>query len=126
MPLLVEGLGRFETCINSTKRAMRILHRLTSTRQKIGIDRTLRGLLQSHERVLTRFRDAIEHIDEQITGLSSGQPHLLAIDRQGKCLEIADERLSLVQLASAVRSLYRAAVDILGNISTADRPLSQF
>lgn len=64
--LLVEGLGRYETCINATKRAFRFIEGMANHRESPDVDRTLRRLLQNWGRTLTPIRDAIEHIDGDI------------------------------------------------------------
>ena len=116
---LLEGLGRFETCIHSAKRAFRFLERMAATPESPAVDRTLRRLIRSRERTLTHIRDAIEHIDEDITaetGLVVGMAHLLAINHDGDYLEISSHRLALVDLAKVVRSLHQAGCELLAEL----------
>jgi hypothetical protein len=61
--LLIEGLGRFETCINSTKRALRFIDRLAAHQAGPEIERLTRRLLQGYIALITSIRDSIEHMD---------------------------------------------------------------
>lgn len=63
----VEGVGHFENCINSAKRALRALGRLGTQQDGPEIDRTIRKLAQSKAKTITDLRDAIEHMDAVIT-----------------------------------------------------------
>ena len=79
--LLIEGLGRFETCINAVKRALRFMERLASHSAGPEIERLTRRLIQTHEKPITDVRDALEHMDAfvQSDELKEGEPHILAI-----------------------------------------------
>jgi hypothetical protein len=119
--LMFEGVGRMETSINSAKRALRFLGRLSTSKSSVPLDRTLRRLSQSAERTLTPLRDAIEHIDADImqpAKLRPGQAHLLAIDHGGQYLEIANHRITFVALAGALGTLHQAGVSLLESLPT--------
>jgi hypothetical protein len=125
MALMFEGVGRMETCISSTKRAFRFLERLAALPATVQVDRTLRRLVQSWENSLTPIRDAIEHIDGDIVsenGIKPGDAHLLAMSNDGEHLEIFTHRLSLSDLAKALRSLHRAGLEILGSLPSVPPP----
>lgn len=116
MDLLFEGVGRMETCINSAKRAFGFVQRLSGRQTSLQVSRTLRKLLNSWENSLTPIRDAIEHIDLDVVaqeGLKAGDAHLLAMSKDGAHLEIATHRLSLNDLAKALRSLHNAGNELL-------------
>jgi hypothetical protein len=105
--LLIEGLGRFETCINSTKRGLRFIDRLASHQAGPEVERLTRGVLQSHDKLITPIRDSIEHMDHFVqTGeLKEGEPHALLISPDTEFLEIASYRLSLASLAQLLLRL---------------------
>lgn len=114
--LFIEGLGRFETCLSSSKRAFRLVDRMAAHSESLSVDRTLRKLLKSWERTVTPFRDAIEHIDGEIAAenvLVSGMAHLLMINHDGDTLEIADHKIALVDLAKVVRHLHQAGCNLI-------------
>lgn len=107
MTLLIESLGRFETCISSTKRALRHIDRLARHPGGPNVERAVRRLLESHGQVITPLRDAIEHMDEAVLDerLADGEPHTLAISRDSKYLEIASYRLAFDKLTQVLRRL---------------------
>ena len=114
--MLVEGLGRFETSISSTRRAFRFIDRLTGNREIPAINRTSKRLLNSYKKSIKGIRDFIEHIDEDIHGndvLKPGMPHLLAINHDGLHLEIGADQLSLCKLAEVIRNLHNVGCKLL-------------
>jgi hypothetical protein len=112
--LLIEGLGRFETCINSTKRALRFIARQATHQAGPEVERLTRRLLRNHEKLITSIRDSIEHMDESVqTGeLKEGEPHALDISPDSEFLEIASYRLSLASLAQILRHLRGLASEL--------------
>jgi EAL domain-containing protein (putative c-di-GMP-specific phosphodiesterase class I) len=80
---LIAGLGDFETCINSTKRCLRLIDRLARDPESSGVEKTRRRLLNSVDAEITDIRDAIEHMDERIavTSGEGGKPQLLFVTR---------------------------------------------
>lgn len=118
--LMGEGLGRFETCIQSAKRAFRLLEKLKSHPESPAIDRTLRRLIQSQEQILITIRNTIEHIDDEImseTTLIPGMAHILTINHDGDYLEITSHRLTFVHLAVALRNLHKLGCELLETLS---------
>lgn len=114
--LFFEALGRFETCIHSAKRAFRYLERLTSHREGLAIEKTLRRLLHNWDNTLTSIRDEIEHMDKDIAAeslIAAGMSHLLIINSAGDQLEIASHRISLADLARVVRRLHEAGCELI-------------
>ena len=114
--IMLDGVGRMETCISSAKRALRLLGRIGTTKSPLAVDRTLRKLAQSPEKAITSIRDAIEHIDGVIVHgptLKPGDAHLLAIDHAGKYLEIGNERMTFDAMARSLRSLHNTGVQML-------------
>ncbi len=112
----VEGVGHFENCINSAKRALRALGRLGTQQDGPVIDRVIRKLAQSQATAITYLRDAIEHMDADIVtaaGIPEGDPHLLTINKQGDYLEIGAHRISIIALQSVVMALHSAGSAII-------------
>lgn len=117
--LMFEGLGRIENCINSVKRALRLLDRIKSEGSELIVDRTLRKLAQSSGKHITLIRDAIEHIDGDIMGtptLDPGDAHLLAIDHEGRQVEIGKESMTFDALARSLRNLHATAIKMLDEL----------
>jgi hypothetical protein len=121
----VEGTGHFETCINSTKRAMRLLQRLVGASEGLTADRQLRRSIAAWERQLTDIRDAVEHIDSDILsdrGIEEGMAHLLTISDDGQRLEIADHSLPLAALHSTISSLHAAGGAMIESLPSPTPP----
>ncbi len=112
----VESLGHFENCINSAKRALRAFGRLGTQEDGLSLDRTIRRLAQSRTKLVTDLRDAIEHMDGDITsdaGIPEGAPHLLTFDKTGEYLEVGVQRITLIALKGVVMSLHQAGEAII-------------
>lgn len=117
----VEGVGHFENCINSAKRALRALGRLGTQQDGPVIDRTIRKLAQSQSTAITDLRDAIEHMDADIVtgaGIPEGDPHLLTVSKEGDQLEIGAYRISIIALQSVIRALHSAGSAIIQALPT--------
>lgn len=112
--LLIAGLADFETCINTTKRCLRLVERLASDREAPHIERSQRRLLQSFSDEITRTRDALEHMDERIAAMAhdSGEPQLLCVTRDGVALIIGAERIEFERLAACLRHLHSLATTL--------------
>ena len=107
----VEGTGHFETCINSVKRAMRLLTRIVRAPESPTTDRQLRRSVTVWETQRTNVRDAIEHSDADILsngGLEEGMAHLLTISDDGLHLQIGAHSMPLQALHSTIASLHEA------------------
>ena len=114
--LYIEGLGRFETCINSIKRALRLLDRISRNNESPPVNKTLRDFLDSLDKSFTDTRDAIEHMDEFIVDgvLGDGEAHLLVAEPSGEYLEISKCRLSYYSLHKVVSKLHQAGSAMIG------------
>jgi hypothetical protein len=119
----VEGTGHFETCINSVKRAMRLLTRIVRAPESPTADRQLRRSIAVWETQLTNVRDAIEHIDADILsngGLEEGMAHLLTISDDGLNLEIGAHSMSLQALHSTIVSLHQTGSIMIQSLPSPD------
>ena len=122
--MMFDGVGRMETSINSAKRALRLLGRIASSNSSLSVDRTLRKLAQGSENTLTPIRDAIEHIDTDITvtgALKPGEAHLLGVNHSGEYLEIARHRISFTSLANSLRTLHRTGTEMVQTLPQAQQ-----
>lgn len=116
-----EGVGHFENCINSAKRALRALGRLGTQQDGPVIDRAIRKLAQSQATAITNLRDAIEHMDADIVtgaGIPEGDPHLLTVSKEGDQLEIGGYRISIIALQSVIKALYSAGFAMIQALPT--------
>lgn len=115
IPLLVEGLGRFETCINATRRALRFVDQLARHPGGPQVERDVRRLLDSQGKLITSVRDAVEHMDEWIQRdeLVEGAPHMLSITRDAQLLVIGEHELSLGALARLLAHLHELAQELV-------------
>jgi hypothetical protein len=113
--LFIEGLGRYETCVTTTKRAFRLFDRLKKEREVPSVARLTRTLALASGKRITDIRNAIEHIDEDIVKgeLADGEPHLLLMDKAGTRLELADHVLTFAALHSAILNLHRAGAAMI-------------
>ncbi len=109
--LLIEGLSRFDTCINTVKRSLRFVDRLASHPAGPEVQRLTRRLLKNNGELITSVRGATEHMDEfiQLDKLKEGEPHVLSITQDSEFLEIAGYRLSFEKLAQVLRRLRELA-----------------
>jgi hypothetical protein len=112
--VLIEGLGRFETCINSTRRALRFIDRLAAHHAGPEVERLTRRLLQCDEALITPIRDSVEHMDDVVQrgDLGEGESHALAISPDSEFLEIVSYRLSFAGLAQILRRLRDLASEL--------------
>ena len=108
--LFIDGLGRYETCVTTTKRAFRLFDRIKNEREIPSVERLTRNLALVYDKHITDIRDAIEHIDGDIVKgeLADGEPHLLLVDKAGTQLELGGYALTFAALHSAIVNLHRA------------------
>lgn len=109
----IEGLGHFETCINSVKRALRVFELLVRHRAGIPVDRVIRRRVERYGESVTALRNAIEHIEQMLDGLHEGDAHLLAFSPDGTAFEIGAHTFAVSDLGTAVGVLYKAGVSII-------------
>jgi hypothetical protein len=109
--ILLEGLGEFETCINSTRRCLTLADRMARHPKNPEIDRQLRKLLESYQSEVRMIRDAIEHMDEKIAAVDGvNESGLLKVSRDGERLEIGSYDLRFDVLANCLRRIHGLAV----------------
>jgi hypothetical protein len=85
-----EGVGRFETCINSVVRALRLAERIARDVDIPGVNRLTRKRLNHALNSRHDLRDATEHMDEHIAvgKLADGEAHALMVDKEGATLRL--------------------------------------
>lgn len=113
--LLFDGLGRFETCIVTLKRAYRLLDRLKNQKESPQYGRSLKRLIATYENSVTNIRNSIEHMDEKIINneLKDGDAHLLIIDSSGLSLEVASDKLTFTEIHNAIKYFYSAGLAMI-------------
>ncbi len=110
----IEGVGHFETCVNTLKRALRLITMLGTKSDAPAFDRTLRKLAHARSEEITHVRDAIEHIDRDIlSGLQEGEAHLLTVDQAGEKLQITKHEIPFRALHTTIGALYKAGLDMI-------------
>lgn len=113
-----EGIGQFENCIGSAKRAMRVLKRLASGRTNPYLDRETRNIIAMKEATLTPFRNSIEHLDGDImNGVQEGDAHLLCLNSEGTYLELGTNSMQITALHEILTLLHAAGKEILDSLS---------
>lgn len=113
-----EGVGQFENCIGSAKRAMRVLRRLAAGRANPYLDRGTRNIIAVKEATLTPFRNSIEHLDGDIMdGVQEGDAHLLSLNPEGTHLEIGTNSMQITALHEILTLLHAAGKEILDSLS---------
>ena len=113
--LYIEGVGRFETCIHSVVRALRLADRIARDANAPEVNRNARKQLKRALESFRHLRDETEHMDEHIDGgqLAEGEAHALMVVKDGKILEIANCRLTFSELADALRQLHGVAMEMI-------------
>jgi hypothetical protein len=110
--LLIEGLGRFENCVNSAKRALLFVQRLAGHKGGPKPDKAVRGEAQRFEKTITDIRDCIEHIEKDLAhSLPEGIAQILSVDRSGTRLELAGHHLKFSELAGLLCKLHSLATE---------------
>jgi len=114
-----EGVGRFETCINSVVRALRLADRIARAVATPDVNRHTRTRLILALDALRPLRDATEHMDEHINSgkLAEGEAHALMVAQDGATLEIAKYRLTFTELAGVLRQLHGLATEIIDGLA---------
>lgn len=117
--LFIEGLGRYETCIVTLKRAYRLLDRLKSQPESPVFNRLLRKLIENREQSVTDIRNAIEHMDEKIINneFADGEAHILSIDNAGEFLVLASHKLAFIDVHCAIKNLHLAGLAMIEALS---------
>ena len=112
---LIDGLGRYETCVVTLKRAYKLLDRLKNQQDSPVFNRQLRKLIETWEKPVTDVRNAIEHMDEKIlkNELANGEAHLLSVDVTGNFLELTKYKISFTTVYNAVKNLHLAGIDMI-------------
>ena len=116
-----EGVSRFETCINSVVRALRLADRIARGVGAPEVNRLTRRRLTLALDALRPLRDATEHMDEDITGgkVAEGEAHALMVAQDGATLEIAKYRLTFTELAGVLRQLHGLATELIDGLAAA-------
>jgi hypothetical protein len=118
--LLFEGIGEFETCVSTLRRALRLAERMATHQENPEISREQRRLLDSYQRAVRPVRDAVEHMDDDIAKGQGreGEPVMLAVSQDGSRLEIGQHHLLFTSLAAALTQLHSLAAAVASRART--------
>jgi hypothetical protein len=110
-----EGVGRFETCIHSVVRALRLADRIARGVGTPEVNRDTRKQLNRALESFRHMRNEIEHMDNHIADgqLAEGEAHALMVLKDGRTLEIAKYRLTFTELADALTQLHGVAMELI-------------
>lgn len=114
--LIAEGLGRFETCINSMMRAFRLLDKMFDHKENPAFDKARRQLIGNCKLSVAPVRDIVRHIAKDIVARNVAETdtaYLLAINQDGNQLDIGDHNLALVEIADALRNLHNTGCELI-------------
>ena len=106
--------NHLETCINATRRALRILKRMKDKKTPFFIDRIFRRNVERFFEGINDTRDTLEHIEDDIVKgeIKKGQPYLPTINADASEIEIGGRRLSLISLAEVISKLHEFALEL--------------
>ncbi len=112
--LMFRAIAHLETCVNSTRRALKFVERMKQYQAAPNIDGAVQAALSSYGRAIPKIRNAIEHMDEWIADgkIREGDPVALIVSEQGDAISIAGERVSFQTLAALLRRLHALAMEL--------------
>jgi hypothetical protein len=115
-----------ENCINAISRLFRLLDRINSEKDSLKSPRALRRLLHTKNKLITDFRNSVEHIDEQIQKdeIFSGNPVMITYNKDGDGIAISKFELKHQELASVLTNLNEIALYLLQLKTTSTRNTS--
>ena len=116
MGLIAEGLGRFETCINSMMRAFWLLDKMLDHSESPVFDEARRNLIGNCKLSVAPVRDIVRHIAKDVVARNIAETetaYLLAINQDGNQLDIGDHNLALAEIADALRNLHNPGCELI-------------
>lgn len=114
--LIAEGLGRFETCIDSMMRAFRLLDKMLDYSENPSFEGTRRRLIAECNLNVAPVRNIVRHIAKDSVARNVAEmetAYLLAINQDGNQLDIGDHNLALVEIADALRILHNTGRELI-------------
>ena len=114
--LIAEGLGRFETCINSLMRAFHLLDEMQGYSDSPAFEGSRRELIEACNLDVAPVRRIIRQIAKDIVARNVSEmdtTHLLAINQDGDQLDIGDHSLALVDIAVSLRRLHETGCNLI-------------
>lgn len=108
---------RFESCVQSLHKAILYIERLRGMgygrddgTPLIPRPRDITVLLDSSKSLVRRFRDAIEHLDEDIVRGSTSEKQRIGVKLGWQCATIADCTLEYLEVTKWIEQLHGIAV----------------
>lgn len=108
---LFRCIGHLENCIDSVKRAVFFARKMRRSKESPEINK-LSLLSDATNKKLRNFRDAIEHLENDIinNNISKDNPTMLLI--RNSSITLAGEKLSYHELSEWIQELYNLAKDL--------------
>ena len=107
--------NHLETCINATRRALRILkERMKDKKPPFFIDRIFRRNVERFFEGINCTRDSLEHIEDNIaeSKIKKGQSYLPVISVDASEIEVGNQKLNLISLAEVISKLHKFALEL--------------
>lgn len=101
-----------ESCVITTRRALRFLDRLAQSQDALPIPRDLRRFVTATAKPIVDFRNALEHLDEGIReeAIEAGVPIVIVLDPRTETISIGSAQLRVQTLASVLRKLHAVVI----------------
>jgi hypothetical protein len=108
---MFNAVNRLEDCIITVRRLLRYFEKVKSDPSRFPLERLLKRQLGAVETSITKTRDLIEHLDEDIRNeaIQEGQNTAPALDAETKSISLAGAQLSVETLATAIRHFHEFA-----------------
>ncbi len=112
--LMFRAVAHLETCVNSTRRALRFHDHMKNYQPAPNIDGITQRALASYGASIPKIRNAIEHMDDWVAcgQVREGDPVALMVSEQGDAISISTERLSFQTLATLFQRLHALTMEL--------------
>lgn len=108
---LLSAIGHFESCVTNTLRAIRFAQRLRNKSRGVIVPRKLSVLAGVVEQRVRDLRNAIEHLDGQVTGDDWKPGNPLCLMAHESRIELAGLAIGYSELAQWITDLHALAAD---------------
>ncbi len=104
-----------EDCINAVRRLYTLLERFKSEKESPVLPRYLRRLVETKMKSVVDIRNTVEHMDERVQNgeIATGQPIMLAINKNEDGVVVADYEIKFKELALVLEKMNEIAQYIL-------------
>lgn len=111
---LLSAIDHLELCVICVRRTMNALDSVVRHPESPEIRRIDRRAISAFENFLRPTRDAIVHIESDISkgDIAMGESHALMVSEDGRTASIGNNNLCLTSLGNAVRRLHELASEL--------------